>query len=49
MKRKNIENMERALGILDGLSFVVPSQTSDALVCALEMLNEILEDEKKRK
>lgn len=49
MKRKNIELMERALGILDALSIVLQAQTSEAVVCAIEILSKVLEDEKERK
>jgi hypothetical protein len=49
MKRKNIETMERALGILDGLSIILQSPASEAVACAMEMLDKILEDEKERK
>ena len=49
MKRKNIEIMERAIGVLDGLSFVAEEKIGEALVCALEMLESVLKDEKERK
>lgn len=45
MKQKNKCLMERAIGILDGVSFCSDSKVADALVTAIEMLDSIVEDE----
>lgn len=45
MKRKNRENMQRAIGIIEGVSFSVKSPMDDALTSAIEILDCIMEDE----
>ena len=48
MKQKNRESLERAAGILDGLSLVI-KDGSEALVFALNIINAVLKDEEERK
>ena len=45
MKQKNKETMERAIGFVEGLSWVGDGKVSNALVSLCEMLEGILKDE----
>lgn len=45
MKSENREKMAKAIGMLEALSFVVKSPVCDALDLALDVFNEVLEDE----
>lgn len=47
MKQKNREDLSRAAGILDGLSFTVINKGGehDALVVALKIIDEVLNAE----
>lgn len=49
MKKKNKELMQRAIGIIEGVSFCLDSDKSGALVAAVEMLDEIVIDEEREK
>lgn len=50
MKQKNREALERAAGILDGLSFSIEKGGwHDALVVALDIIDAVLSDEEERK
>ena len=45
MTAESRESMERAIGIIEGVSFCVPQNVQDALAVAGEMLDEILRKE----
>ena len=45
MKQKNRETMERAIGFVEGLSWVGDEKVGNALVALCEMLKGILKDE----
>lgn len=45
MTLKDKETIQRALGIIEGASFGVSSPTADALVIAVEMIDEVLNKE----
>lgn len=45
MKQKNKETMERAIGFVEGLSWVGDEKVGNALVSLCEMLEGILKDE----
>ena len=45
MKQKNRETMERAIGFVEGLSWVGDEKVSNALISLYEMLEGILKDE----
>ena len=45
MKQKNRETMERAIGFVEGLSWVGDEKVGNALVSLCEMLEGILKDE----
>lgn len=45
MKQKNRETMERAIGIVEGLSWVSDSKTSEALISVCEILDAVMKDE----
>lgn len=45
MKQKNRETMERAIGIVEGLSWVAEEKMSEALVTVCEMLDAVMKDE----
>jgi hypothetical protein len=47
MKENNRETMQRAIGIIDGVSWVTEEKVAEALVSAMEMLDAILNDEEK--
>jgi flagellin-specific chaperone FliS len=49
MKKKNKELMQRAIGIIEGVSFCLDSDKSGALVTAVEMLDAIVTDEEKER
>ena len=45
MTQKNRETMQKAIGIIDGLSFVTSQSVADALEAVIEMLEEVLKKE----
>ena len=48
MKLKNIETMHRAIGIIEGISWVsTDEKLTDALLCVVEMLDSVMESEAK--
>lgn len=47
MKQKNKEFMQRAIGIIEGVSFCLDAEKSSALVTAVEMLDSIVTDEER--
>ena len=49
MKLVNISTIERALGIIEGVALVSDKNASDALTCAVEMIDSALDDERKEK
>jgi hypothetical protein len=49
MKFENIENMQRAVGILEGAAFCADDKVQSALVSAIDILDAILDDIVERK
>lgn len=49
MKQKNKKNIQRALGIIEGVWFCVSDGAQIGLTTAIEMIETVLEDEKDRK
>lgn len=49
MTQKNRENMQRALGIIEGVSWTLKTIQSDALREAVDILDEVLESESENK
>lgn len=47
MKIENIEKMSKAIGMLEALSYVVKSPICDAMDTAVEMLDEVIDDERR--
>jgi len=47
MTQEQRETIQRAIGMIEGLSFVVKSPISDALACATDILDSVLEKEKR--
>ena len=47
MTQKNRENMQRALGIIEGIAWVSERQTADALITACEILMAVIDSEEK--
>ena len=48
MKLKNIETMQRAIGIIEGISWAsTDARIADALLCVVEMLDSVMESEAK--
>ena len=47
MTQNNRETMQRAIGIIEGASYGANSRVQDALITAVEMLDEVLKDEEK--
>lgn len=45
MTQNNRETMQRAIGIIEGVSWGAPQRVGDALAVACEMLDAILNDE----
>jgi hypothetical protein len=45
MTQKNKENMQRAIGIIEGVSWVLETNVQDALCVAVEILDEIVRSE----
>lgn len=45
MKQKNKEIIQRALGIVEGVWFLVHQDAKDALSLAVEMIDDALKDE----
>ena len=45
MKQKNRETMERAIGIVEGLSWAEEGKMSEALVTVCEILDAVMKDE----
>lgn len=45
MKDKNREELQRAVGIVEGVSFCVSKEGQDALCTAIEIIDEVLRDE----
>lgn len=45
MKQRNREELQRAIGIIEGVSYSIVGGGQDALSFALEMLDAILRDE----
>lgn len=45
MKPHNRETLQRAIGIIDGVSYAVKNPVGDALTAAIELLDQILDDE----
>ena len=48
MTQKNREIMQRAIGIIEGVSFGVDRELQNALVATVEMLDNIFDDEEER-
>lgn len=44
MTRTNVEVLNRAIGMIEGVSFVAPDKLQNALACVADMLEEILND-----
>lgn len=44
----NRENMQRAVGIVEGVAFVSSKELQEALFIAAEMLNDVLKEEEGR-
>ena len=44
--KPNMETIHRALGIIDGIAFVVTDSQAEALTCAVEMIGVALKGEK---
>ena len=42
MTQEQRETMQRAVGIIEGICFVVNKDASDALACAVDMLDALL-------
>lgn len=49
MKLTNRETMQRAIGIIEGISFTVNTRVQDALALAVELLDSVLGDEEDNK
>lgn len=49
MKRRNIESMERAIGIIEGVAWTAEDKVADALLSAAQLLDSVLADEEKKK
>ena len=47
MTKENRETMNRALGILEGASYGAAERVIDAISLAVEMLNNVLDEEEK--
>ena len=47
MKQINRETLQRAIGIVEGVSFAVTGGAENALVAVVEMLDSVLTDEEK--
>ena len=45
MTQNNRESIQRAVGIIEGVSFVVSEKVQDALVVVIEILDAVLEKE----
>ena len=48
MTRNNRENLQRAIGIIEGISYSAGTRVQDALCTACEILDDILRDEEKQ-
>lgn len=48
MTQNNRERIQRAVGIIEGVSFVFSEQAEDALAVAIEILVSVLEKEEKQ-
>ena len=46
MTQKNRENMQRAIGIIEGVSWVSDDKTAEALITACEILMAVVDSEK---
>ena len=46
MKTENIITLNRALGILEGVSFGASESVRDAIACACDMIDEVLDKER---
>lgn len=49
MTQENREKMQRAIGIIEGVSWLLETNTQDALCAAVEILDEVLESESENK
>lgn len=47
MTQKNRENLQRAIGIIEGASYSASPRVQDALVLACEILDSVADDEAK--
>ena len=47
MTLENRETMQRAIGIIEGVASVADTKVGEILICAVEMLDSILESEEK--
>ena len=45
MTRENMEIIQRALGILEGVAFGAGERVRDAIACAVTMFDEVMEKE----
>ncbi len=45
MTQKNRENMQRAIGIIEGISWAMEQNAQDALCVAVEILDEVMKSE----
>ena len=48
MTQENRETMQRAIGIIDGVSWAVSENVQEALVNAMEMLEAVLKSDEKQ-
>lgn len=49
MKSESRESIQRAIGIIEGISYTVGSRAQDALSTALEIIDAVLAEENKLK
>ena len=49
MKSESRESIQRAIGIIDGISYTVDSRVQDALTTAIEIIDAVLAEENKLK
>lgn len=45
MTQENRETMQRAMGIIEGVSFGAGTRVQDALACVIDMLDDVLKSE----
>lgn len=47
MTQENRETMQRAMGIIEGVSFGASTRVQDALGCVIDMLDSVLDSEER--